>query len=101
MAKFRITFKLKDADHAALSLLFLPVNEIHFVLIQTGIISFSCKKENVTPFLYTVSHYGCSVSRKKYLAYIIFIDSRFKSFKSQIPNPKFRIPRGWFRYLRF
>jgi hypothetical protein len=78
MASSQITAKLNDVDNSALSSLFLPVNDINFILIQTGLILFTCPKAALSPLHYTLYHYASSVSQKKYLSYITFIKTRFR-----------------------
>ena len=46
----------------------------------SGRILFPRLKAVFSPLRYTVFHYACSVSRYKFVAFISFIDGRFKRF---------------------
>jgi hypothetical protein len=80
MASSHITAKVNYDAEASLKSLFLPVNEISFILIETGCILFSCRKAALPPYIYIIFHYACSSVHHKLLAYISFIDGRFKPF---------------------
>jgi hypothetical protein len=51
MAMSQITAKFNYDAEASLNLLFLPVNEISFILTETACILFSCKKAAPSPFI--------------------------------------------------
>jgi hypothetical protein len=69
---------------SAFPFLYVVTSVISIFLLSSGCVLLSRSKVAISPFIYTASHYGTSASRRKYFAYIILIDGRFKNNSQHI-----------------